>query len=271
MITVLVLLIMTLAYMVAAVLFTLSLYSPRFRSPALWLAGLGWLFNTLALGEQVLVLRRVPLINLYETALFLTWVSVLLYLALARGRKVTVVGIFLLPVTALMALVTLLLPRGAPGLPPLLQSPWLVFHAGTGLVAYGAFGLGFFLAGAYLLQEDQLRRKRFHTFYYRLPSLEALEQLSYRFNVLGFLSLSSSIIFGAIWAERAWGAYWQWDPKQTWSLITWLLYAGYLHGRNLAGWKGRRANYVALLGFLTAVLNITMIPWLFRSAHIFPY
>lgn len=262
---------MTLAYGTAAILFALSLYRPRLRPAAFVATSLGFIFNTLALGGQVLALHRLPLVNLFESILLLAWVSVLLYLGFSRGQRVGVVGTFLLPVVAFVGLVAIFLPRGGPGLPPILQSPWLFFHASSGLLAYGAFSLGCILSGTYLLQESQLRRKRFYIFYHRLPPLEVLEQSSYRLNVAGFLALTLSIVFGALWAETAWGAYWQWDPKQTWSLITWLFYAGYLHARNLSGWKGRRAMYLAGLGFLSAIINITIVPWFFRSIHLFPY
>ena len=100
-----------------------------------------------------------------------------------------------------------------------------------------------------LIQERQLKTKRLGAWFHRLPNLDVLDELNYRCLTIGFPLLTVGIITGAVWAQQAWGTYWSWDPKETWSLITWLLYAGLLHGRLTVGWRGRRAAIWALIGF----------------------
>src|SRR4030067_653128 len=107
----------------------------------------------------------------------------------------------------------------------------------------------------YLLQEKQVKRKKMGAMFKRLPSLDVLDDINYRCLTIGFPLLTLGIITGSIWAEYAWGSYWSWDPKETWSLITWLLYAALLHGRLTVGGRGRTAAILATLGFGAGLLT----------------
>ena len=135
---------------------------------------------------------------------------------------------------------------------PALRSNWLGFHVSTAIISYGAFGVSFVLGIIFLLR-DRMKEDSFwgqHT-----PAKEKLDIISYRAVALGLLFLTFTIITGAIWAERAWGSYWSWDPKETWSLVTWIIYAIYLHLRIRRGWEGKAAATFAVVGFICVIFT----------------
>ena len=135
---------------------------------------------------------------------------------------------------------------------PALRSNWLAFHVSTAIISYGAFGVSFAVSLIFLVRE----RIKDGTFWdTHIPPKEKLDMISYRAVSLGLLFLTFVIITGAIWAERAWGSYWSWDPKETWSLVTWLIYALYLHLRIGRGWRGRSAAIFAVIGFICVIFT----------------
>jgi len=117
-------------------------------------------------------------------------------------------------------------------------------------VSYATFTISFGAALMYLIQQHFLKKKKLGALFQRLPALETLDDINYRCLTIGFPLLTIAIITGAIWAEKAWGTYWSWDPKETWSLITWFIYAALLHGRMTIGWRGKRAALLSVAGFL---------------------
>jgi cytochrome c-type biogenesis protein CcsB len=121
----------------------------------------------------------------------------------------------------------------------------------------------------YLLQERMLKSKNFSPLYYRLPSLETLDNINYRCLTFGFPLMTMGIISGAVWANSAWGGYWRWDPKETWALITWFLYAALLHGRLTVGWRGRRAAIFAIIGFASLLFTFLGVNLLLTGEHTF--
>ena len=152
-------------------------------------------------------------------------------------------------------------------LQPALQSSWLPIHASIAILANGFLALAFCGGIMYLLQESEIKRKRFGLFYTRLPSLEALDNLNQHCLAVGFPLLTLGIITGSIWAKQAWGSYWQWDPKETWSLITWLIYAALLHQRFRVGWRRRRAAIMAIIGFSAALFTLWGVNFLLKGLH----
>jgi cytochrome c-type biogenesis protein CcsB len=141
---------------------------------------------------------------------------------------------------------------------PALQSYWLVIHVAAALLASGAFFFGGITSAVYLLKSRLEERGRLGRFGYlsRLPSTEELDQLSYRIHAFAFpVWTFAALIAGPIWAKYSWGRYWGWDPKEVWAFITWVVYAAYLHARATAGWKGRGAALLALLGVATIIFN----------------
>jgi cytochrome c-type biogenesis protein CcsB len=139
--------------------------------------------------------------------------------------------------------------RVAVAIPPALKSQWLTFHVATAMLAYGGFAVAFGLGVMYLLKGKGGGNDSGNGIVAHFPSLEVLDHLAYKVIGFAFPMLTLAIVAGAIWADYAWGTYWSWDPKETWSLITWIIYAGYLHARLMYGWKGKRAAWIGRARF----------------------
>jgi cytochrome c-type biogenesis protein CcsB len=143
------------------------------------------------------------------------------------------------------------------------MSNWLFVHSTLAFISYATFAVAFGASIMYLIQEHFLKKKRLGPLYQKLPSLDILDEINYRCLTFGFPLLTVAIITGAIWAETAWGTYWSWDPKETWSLITWFIYAALLHGRLTTGWRGRRAALFSIVGFIVLLftfLGVNLLP-----------
>ena len=161
-------------------------------------------------------------------------------------------GVFSAPVICLISGYAAFQSREVHELMPALRSSWLGFHVSTAIIAYGSFGVAFVLSIIFLLRD----RMQDQSFWDRhIPGKEKLDLISYRSVCLGLLFLTFTIVSGAIWAEQAWGSYWSWDPKETWSLVTWLVYAVYLHLRIRRGWNGRAAAVFAVVGFVCVIFT----------------
>jgi cytochrome c-type biogenesis protein CcsB len=199
---------------------------------------------------------RFPLANMYEFSITGAFIFVAAYLIALKKHDLRWLGL-VVSLAALLTLgtaTTLLYVESAP-LVPALKSPWLLIHVLAAIISGGIFLLANSLAGAYLILEKIERGKGRGPWALRLPSLDALDQLTYRLIALVFPIWTFSIIAGAIWAEAAWGRYWGWDPKETWAFITWVAYAAYLHARVTAGWKGKKAAWLCLIAGSTFLFN----------------
>jgi len=203
---------------------------------------------------------RAPLGNMYEFSISGALTFALAYLLIGRKYDLRWLGlpIALLLLIILGTAVTLLYRPSAP-LVPALQSIWLVIHVAAAVTSGGIFLLSNAVASTYLWLDRVERKGERSDFAKRFPSLEVLDQLSYRMVALVFPLWTFAIIAGAIWAEAAWGRYWGWDPKETWSFITWILYAAYLHARVTAGWKGRKAAWLSLIAGSSYLFNYVYI------------
>ena len=192
-----------------------------------------------------------PLSNLYESLIFFAWTIILLYLIVEWKTKNKTIGTFAAP----LAFLAMAYASYSPGinsaiqpLVPALKSNWLIAHVITCFFGYAAFALAFGLSLMYLLKKLD-RRERNTLFLKIIPDSSLLDELSYQMVVIGFLMLTLGIITGSVWAHSAWGSYWSWDPKETWSLITWLVYAALLHSRMVRGWKGNKLAAFSIIGF----------------------
>ncbi len=227
-------------------------------------ARLGLLLTGLACGLHAVALvgrgmaadpNRVPWGNMYEFTLSGTFVVTLLYLAFYRRFGLAWLGPLVdgFVVTMLMVAVIWLYDPVAP-LTEALNSPWLVIHVVAAIIATGAFTLGGFTSALYLLKARAGERST--GYLARLPELPVLDRVSYRLHAFGFPVWTFAVLItGPIWAHQAWSSYWSWDPKEVWAFITWVVYAAYLHARTTAGWKGRNAAWLALLGTATLWFN----------------
>jgi len=191
---------------------------------------------------------HVPLTNLFESLIFFGWSLALIYILIECGNSFRQIGTFVLPLIFFSLLYALNLDSAIKPLLPALRSDWLIIHVVTCFLGYAAFGISFALSIMYLAVEwvILLQYEKY---------LLVLNDLISQTVVIGFILLSCGIFTGSIWANSAWGSYWAWDPKETWSLITWLVYASLLHIRFMYGWQGRRIAIFSIVGFFCVMIT----------------
>lgn len=232
---------------------------------------LGFVEQVIGVVSRWILSGRAPLSNMFESFTFAIGGMVLVALVFELFNRTRLVGLG----AAILGFIFMVLAHKAPifnsqirPLMPALQSSWLTYHVVTIMLSYSAFALSFFVGLIYLTKDVLFHGDRTsNVFVRRLPSLSALDVFNYRIIAIGFPLLTLGIIFGAVWAATAWGRPWGFDPKETWSAITWLIYAMYLHVRFLAGWKGRRAAIFAILGFLAVLFTYLGVNYLLPGLH----
>ena len=239
---------------------------------------LTWL-GTLLLGAAIvfrgLSAGRVPIGNMYEFSLAAGFAVSLTYCLMSISRDLRWLGLFIsIPVLLDLGLALTVLYTESAQLVPALNSYWLAIHVSAAVVCIGAFTMGAALSGLYLVAqaaEDRVATGkepgRSSAFAQRIPSADRLDLMSYRIHAFMFPIWTFAVIAGAIWAEAAWGRYWGWDPKETWAFITWVIYAAYLHARATAGWRGKKAAYVALAGYATILFNYFVVNIFVQGLH----
>jgi len=227
----------------------------------------GFILHTVAILIRYIEAGHFPVISMYESLWFFAWATILVYLICDYKTHIPSLGSFVLPLASLSLIYSMALPSHIEPLNPALQSAWRGVHTISAFLGYGAFAVAFCLAIIYLIQERQLKRKKPGAFYYRLPSLELLDYLSHKILAFGFPCLTVAIITGSMWASTAWGSYWSWDPKETWSLITWFIYAAMIHTRVAVGWRGKKASYLAIVGFLFVLFTFLGVSVMLKGLH----
>ena len=210
------------------------------------------LLSTVHLANKM---KYLPLTNTQESLSFFSLAIVAGFIFFERRYKVTTLGSFIVPAALMMLIASSSLHAEARQLPPILQSNWFWVHALLAFASYACFTIAAGVAIIYLIQNYFLKTKRLGGLFQKLPSLETMDDISYRCLTVGFPLLTVAIISGAIWSEQAMGSYWVWDHKQTWSLIIWLIYAALLHGRLTIGWRGKRAAILSIIGFIVVLFT----------------
>jgi cytochrome c-type biogenesis protein CcsB len=208
------------------------------------------------------VLESAPLANLYESMVFFSWAVVLMFLVFDRRYRIGVLGAAVSPLAAVAVGLVSILPGVSPGLEPhipALQSYWLTIHVVTCFLAYAAFAVSFVASLLFLARRGPEAAGG--------VSAARLEDLNYHLAAVGFLLLTLGIVTGAVWANYAWGAYWSWDNKETWSLITWFIYAGLLHGRLVASLKGKWMAILSIVGFGAVLFTFFGVNYLLAGLH----
>jgi cytochrome c-type biogenesis protein CcsB len=245
----------------------------RWRSPgtrasrwvraALALTAAGLAAHILGILTRGMAEHRIPWGNMDEFITAFTCAAVIAFLVIVARYRVYSLGLFVMaPVVLGLGLCATVLYTPVGPLVPALHSYWIAVHVTAMIVAIGAFIVAAVFTVMYLVADRYARRgparagAGFGAVLQRLPTAEALDRLSYRTVVFAFPVWTFGIIAGAIWADQAWGRYWGWDPKETWSFITWVVYAGYLHARATAGWRGRRAAWIQLAAFACLLFNL---------------
>lgn len=250
----LLLFLLLLFYFAASVLYFLAARRPAWAKYAFWSTAAGLLCNVIVLVYHVSYSKRLPLSNGYEFLLSFACITAFMYLFYEiKRRSYSAGGVIMLVNVLLTAAILILMPQqiGASGpLMPALKSPWLTVHVLTAIAAYSAFTVAAGLAAVKLkindLSED--------TDIYQITSF-------------GFVMLTLSIILGAIWAEQVWGRYWTWDPKETWALVTWIIYAIYLHLHRQRDWRGNHARILVIAGFILVLFTFFGVNYLLPGLH----
>jgi cytochrome c-type biogenesis protein CcsB len=229
----------------------------------LWVAttilGIGVVLRSVAAG-------RVPWANMYEFSISGAFLILLVYLTALKIKDLRFIATFIsgFALITIFAAVSLFYVE-VQTVMPALQSYWLVIHVVVAITATGFFAVAAGLHIFYLLKASGRGKKLFSHF----PELLQMERIAYRFNVVGFVLWSFTLIAGAVWAERAWHRYWGWDTKEVWTFIIWVLYAGYLHAMATRGWNGKRAAWLGLVAFLAVIFNFTIVNLFFKGLHVY--
>jgi cytochrome c-type biogenesis protein CcsB len=267
----------TIAYLASMLLFFVFLAS---RAAQLGLLGSVAAFFGLAVQSVAIGLRwresyamgvgHAPLSNLYESVVFFSWTIVLIYLLLDLRYRYRVIGAFVMPFALLgMTWAQLGLSNGIEPLVPALQSNWLLYHVVTCFLGYAAFAVACGISIMYLIRDGAAgtTASGADSIVGTFPPTRVLDDLNYRAIMIGFPLLTLGIVTGAAWANYAWGTYWSWDPKETWSLIVWFIYAAFLHARLTRGWVGRRAAWLSIAGFAATIFCYLGVNLLLSGLH----
>ncbi|MBW1992055.1 MAG: cytochrome c biogenesis protein CcsA [Deltaproteobacteria bacterium] len=234
-----------------------------------WMMGLGFITHTLGLGANIASQGLLTVVTFAGALSVFAWALVAAFLVLYWRHPIMVLGALVAPLAALALAGSLILPGGEATVSPALRSFWVYLHillAFLGVAAFSLAGLGGIF---YLIQERQIKGKKFGFFYRRLPSLEQLDALNYWCLSLGFPLLTGAIITGSLYAQLTLGRLWSWDPKEIFTLTAWLIYAVLLHERLAVGWRGRRAALLAICGFLVLILTFVGANLWLSSYHSF--
>jgi cytochrome c-type biogenesis protein CcsB len=246
----------------------------RWIQAAMTLAAAGVAAHLVAVVTRGLAVHRPPWGNMYEFVTALTCFAAIFFVFVMVRYRAWTLGVFVMgAVVVALGLAETLIYTAAGQLVPALQSYWLAIHVSAMTLATGIFFVALVLGVVYLAVDRYQRRvaagraEPGNAIVSRLPSLEQLDRLTYRTVVFGFPVWTFGVIAGAIWADQAWGRYWGWDPVETWAFITWVMYAAFLHARSTAGWRGRRAHYIQLLGFASLTFNIMVVQVFITGLH----
>ena len=210
-----------------------------------------------------------PFSNMYESLVFFSWTVAALYIFVEFKYRERIIGVFATPLIFLAIAYASLSPSIVDRITPLipaLKSNWLIAHVITCFLGYAGFAVAFGFSIMYLIKPTDPKAGALSA---RLPSLAIIDELTHQMVMFGFLFLSIGIITGAVWANSAWGTYWSWDPKETWSLITWLIYATLLHLRMMRGWSGKQIAWVSIVGFMAVLFTyfgVNLLPGLHSYA-----
>ena len=239
----------------------------RFHRTGYFLLLAGFILHTgLVFAEGVLA-RTIPVQNLHQTLSFAAWVLAGVFVMIRWRTRLKILGVLAAPFISIVTTAALLVPDTAPRFETSLSSIWLILHVVVIFIGEAALALACGAGILYLIQERSIKGKKHKFFFRRLPSLELLDNTGYAFIVIGFTALTAGLVMGFVYAQVIWGRFWSWDPKEVWSGITWLIYAALLHERLVAGWRGRRAAILAIIGFAAMLFTFLGVNILLEGHH----
>ena len=269
--------IVTFVYMAAMVVYLtyLAFRRPLVARLATVILVAGFLAQTVAIGlrwyeSYELGIGHAPMSNLYESLVFFSWTIIMLYLYIEYKYKLSILGAFVTPFAYLGMAYATISPNVNETIQPLvpaLQSNWLISHVVTCFLGYAAFAVSCGVSFTYILKKRYEDRQGTGGLLASFPSSKVLDELVYKAIAVGFPLLTIGIVTGAAWANYAWGTYWSWDPKETWSLITWFIYAAFLHARVTRGWRGVKAATLSIVGFVAVLFTYLGVNLLLSGLH----
>jgi cytochrome c-type biogenesis protein CcsB len=238
-------------YLASTLLYLLHLVTAKkgLATPAHLVFAGAFLVHLVSLVLRYVLAGYAPITNLHEALSFFSLCIAGFFIYLRRSYRVEIIGTIMAPVVSVMLVWSLTYPTVITPLPPVLKSYWLPIHTVFAFAGNAIYLVAFFVSILYIVVERSIKKKKSLSLSPRVPSLETLDSINYTCMSYGFPFLTVGIITGSIWAGFAWGSHWNWDPKETWSLITWILYAVLLHNRLALGWRGRRTAYMMIIGF----------------------
>jgi cytochrome c-type biogenesis protein CcsB len=233
-----------------------------------WAAVAGFLLHIAYFVSRWAESGRVPVTSFFEAANLLGMGIMLMFLIMEYRYRVAALGSFMLPLVIVLMLPALIVSGDIQELKPVLKSGWLGVHTSFAVLGDAAFAFAFIVSVMYLIQEHQLKAKNLGALFHRLPSLEIMDTLGYKALTFGWPLFTVGMISGSIWANSAWGTYWSWDPKETWSLITWVIYLVLLHLRTI-GWRGRKMALLSIAGFAFVLVSFFVVSRVNLGKHTF--
>jgi len=229
----------------------------------------GFALNSIYLALGYYQLGAVPALNFKGALSFFSWTIIGAYIIFQLRFRIMVLGSFVVPFSTFLMIISSTIPISPITVRPIFKGFWLPLHVATALLGDAIFAIAFIAGVMYLIQEHQIKTKRLGAFYTRLPSLNSLDSINYQAINYGFLLLTIGMITGSIVAQGSHGSYWLWDPKEVWSLITWLCYAALLHQRMAIGWRGRRSALMSIGCFFILIFTFIGVNFLMEGYHSF--
>jgi cytochrome c-type biogenesis protein CcsB len=259
------------AYLLSAIGYIAYIIKPdksRISSASLWTAGAGFLCQIVYFSLRWSESGRIPITGFFEAINFLGMGIIFVFLIMEVRYKIAALGSFMLPLVIILMAPVLFLSNTIKDLNPMLRSGWLGVHTSLAVLGDAAFAFACIVSVMYLIQERQVKAKRLGVIFHRLPSLDLMDTLGYRALTIGWPLFTLGMITGSIWANSAWGTYWSWDPKETWSLITWVVYLALLHLRTI-GWRGRKMAVLSIAGFVFVLISFFVVSRVIIGKHTF--
>ncbi len=229
----------------------------------------GFVFHTIKVFFRYFVAGHTPVISLFESLSFYSWVILLIFLIFEVRYKLPVLGSFIVPLALVILITASFQSKDVLPIPSSMMTVWVPIHVLLAFLGNAFFALATGAGIMYLIQEHYLKSHKLGGLYFLLPSLNVLDKLNHKCLVFGLPMLTLAIITGSIGASFVWGSYWALDPRFVWSLITWLLYAVLLHGRIVIGWRGKRAAVFAIGSFTILLVSFFSIKLLSWGSHTF--
>jgi cytochrome c-type biogenesis protein CcsB len=259
------------AYLLSAAGYIAFIIKPELKWTArasLWAALGGFLLHLAYFSFRWVESGRIPATSFFEAANFLGMGIMLVFLIMEFRFKIAALGSFMLPLVIILMVPAFILTGEIKELNPMLKSGWLGVHTSFAVLGDSAFAFAFIVSVMYLIQERQLKAKHLGAIFHRLPSLDIMDTLGYKALTFGWPLFTLGMITGSIWANSAWGTYWSWDPKETWSLITWAIYLVLLHLRTI-GWRGRKMAFLSIIGFVFVLISFFVVSRVNLGKHTF--